>query len=246
MSNEPTPFDTAAPMDEVDRLAADEMRRAYTRAMVECQQALSGTVHKGGKNTHQNYAFAGHEQVIKVCRGAMLANGLIVGAPERAEGPKETPKGWHWRFWIPVDHVDGHRQVAVVDATVQPNDKAAFVASTAADRTLRLRVCGLASSRDEDSTPQSEDPEHDSNEQPSENPAPHPKPAASSDLPPWKAMVRDYLTDPYASTLGVKMTPALANRLCKEHCDTTWKGLSEAGGAKLLKALAATMAKGGE
>lgn len=115
-----------------------------------------GTVHKGGQNSHQNYKFAGHEQVVKVAREALYLNGLTL-TQVRVEYKSEIAKAQLWEGTFLLEHESGGERTLVYQATTQPNDKSAFVASTALDRTALLRVLQLAGSADED-------PEHDSHD----------------------------------------------------------------------------------
>lgn len=156
MAQEPDPF----PEDETSAaISAVMLRGEWVRAVNEAASAVQGVVGKGGKNSHQGYRFVGHEHVVRHAREAMNDAGLVVGAPAASASPELHSNGkfsiWVWRFRIPVYHSGGHVETFEVVATTQGNDKAAFVASTAADRTLRLRLLGLAGG-------EAEDPEHDS------------------------------------------------------------------------------------
>lgn len=158
----------------------DEAEKAYRSALVAAQSAVKhdGIVHKDGWNTHGRYNYVGHEQVMASCRAALLQAGLAVEASTGMAGPAvlEIPRAdktvlvWSWTVDIPVSHSAGHRETYRVVVTTQANDKAAFVASTSADRTLRMRLCGLAGSE--------EDPENDSQDRS--------PPAAADPLASWR------------------------------------------------------------
>lgn len=146
-------------MEPVESVEAMRARAEWVRAVNSAASGCAGVIGKEGKNSHQGYAFVGHEHVIRHVKAAMDAAELVVGAPLRTSAPVAHTNGkfaiWAWVLDIPVYHSGGHREVFQVVATTQANDKSAFVASTAADRTLRLRLMGLAGGA-------AEDPEHDS------------------------------------------------------------------------------------
>lgn len=134
-------------------------------ALIAARQAVHLKVHKAGKNSAQGYKFVGHEHVLEHSRAAMLAHGLIleqVGVEYLGSETYTTRSGtnsaWRWRGTHKLIHVSGEERTYVFEATTGPNDKAAFVASTALDRTAILRIMQLAGSDEEN-------PEHDSNEQ---------------------------------------------------------------------------------
>ena len=164
MSENKEPFpDQTIETSEVNR------RSLWVTAVAAAAREVSGMVAKAGRNSHQSYNYCGHEHVIQHVRDVMLQHGLVIGAPVTTAGPHphlvpvrgDTKPVWGWSFAIPVYHdVSGHCETFNVSATTQANDKAAFVASTAADRTLRLRLMGLAGGA-------AEDPEHDSQGKPS-------------------------------------------------------------------------------
>ena len=161
-----TPFDVT---DTDIAVGRDVARVDAYRDLAQACKDVAGLVAKGGKNTAQNYAFVGHAHVLEHCRFSLLANGIVIGAPRLSvlQPPYEYPaKGGNrallvFSFTIPVFFKSGHVEEFDICATVQPNDKAAFVASTAADRTLRLRLCGLGGG-------DAEDPEHDTHDKAAE------------------------------------------------------------------------------
>lgn len=134
-------------------------------ALIAARQAVHLKVHKAGRNSAQNYRFVGHEHVLEHARAAMLANGLILEqvaveyvGPETYVTRNGNNVAWRWRGTHKLVHASGDERAYVFEATTGPNDKAAFVASTALDRTAILRIMQLAGSDEEN-------PEHDSNEQ---------------------------------------------------------------------------------
>lgn len=136
-----------------------------TKALVAARKAISPTVYKAGKNEAQRYAYAGHEHVVTHARAAMLANGLAleqVRVTHESVMTYSTRNGeqiaWLWRGDFALLHASGESRSYSFLATTAANDKAAYVASTALDRTAILRVMQLAGSTEED-------PEHDSNDQ---------------------------------------------------------------------------------
>lgn len=136
-----------------------------TKALVKARIACNAVVHKAGKNQAQNYSYVGHEQVlVSGAREALLAHGLVLvetAVMFAGEMKYATRNGeqlcWRWRGEFVLLHDSGEFQRFEFEATTGPNDKAAFVASTALDRTAMLRICQLAGGA-------KEDPEHDSNE----------------------------------------------------------------------------------
>lgn len=136
------------------------------RALIAARQQCAATVHKDGWNKDQNYGYVGHEQVLTSgARAALLENGLALVQVATEFAGADTDRGgkpiWRWRGRFALLHVDGGTLDLSFEATTFPNDKAAFVASTALDRTAHLRVLELAGSDEEN-------PEHDSNREPGE------------------------------------------------------------------------------
>lgn len=134
-------------------------------ALVAARQACKPTVHKEGKNQQQGYAYAGHEHVLEQgARQQLLAHGLVleqVKVEFLGELHYETRNGkniaWRWRGVHKLVHISGEEREYEFEATTNTNDKSAFVASTALDRTAHLRVLELAGSAEEN-------PEHDSHD----------------------------------------------------------------------------------
>lgn len=118
----------------------------------------SGTVYKGGTNQHQKYPYVGHEHVMTSgAREALQEHGLAL-VQTSVDYVGEIPAGKNpallWRGNFKLMHTSGESLDLVFSATTQPNDKAAFVASTGLDRTAFLRVLALAGSTEDD-------PDHD-------------------------------------------------------------------------------------
>lgn len=130
---------------------------ALTAALVRARLSIaSGKVHKGSKNSHQGYAYAGHEDVVEVARKALLAEGLTL-TQIGVSYVGEVPKALLWSGDFVLRHTSGGSERMQYQATTMGSDKAAFIASTALDRTALLRVLQLAGSAEEN-------PEHDSHE----------------------------------------------------------------------------------
>lgn len=141
------------------------MSAALVIALVAARKAVSPTVHKGGNNSAQNYKYVGHEHVlVSGARQALLDNGLVLeqqavelcGTFENVTR-NGTNTVLRWKGTHVLLHESGESRTYVFEATTQANDKAAFVASTALDRTAHMRVLELAGSAEEN-------PEHDSHD----------------------------------------------------------------------------------
>lgn len=147
------------------------------KALVKARRACDATVFKAGKNSAQGYSYTGHLHVLTGgARRALLDHGLSlvqVGVSFVGVETYKTRSGeqvcWRWRGDFMLVHDSGETLALSYEATTGANDKAAFVASTALDRTAHMRVLELAGSDEEN-------PEHDSNE------PPRGQPQASGDL----------------------------------------------------------------
>lgn len=135
-----------------------------TKALVAAKKMVSPTVYKAGRNEAQRYAYVGHEHVVSHARAAMIANGLSleqVSVSFDRELTYQTRNGaqvsWLWIGEYALHHTSGESRSYRCVATTAANDKAGYVASTALDRTIMLRLMALAGSLEED-------PEHDSHE----------------------------------------------------------------------------------
>lgn len=132
------------------------------KALVKARIACGAIVKKSGKNQAQSYAYVGHEHVlVSGAREALLANGLVLletAVMYQGELSYATRNGeqkcYRWRGEFALVHESGESMRLEFEATTTANDKAAYVASTALDRTAHLRVCCMAGSANED-------PEHD-------------------------------------------------------------------------------------
>lgn len=154
-------FNRTTPLEAV-RDRVEQLVPALVRAR---QRITSGKVFKAGQNQHQRYAYVGHEDVVAVARHALLAEGLTltqVSVKYLCNLPTPTSKSadsfahlWEGSFWL--CHESGQGQYMTFQASTQANDKSAFVASTALDRTALMRVLQLAGSAEEN-------PEHDSHD----------------------------------------------------------------------------------
>lgn len=138
-------------------------------ALMRCRNALKGKVYKGGTNSAQKYNYVGHEQVIEVTRDVLSENELLLIQTkteymQRVSSHDES-KGLHiWRGYFTLLHVPtGETLELSFEGTTVPNDKSAYVASTAIERTALLRLFLLAGSGDRDAkeSPYVEDPESD-------------------------------------------------------------------------------------
>lgn len=145
-------MEQSAPTDEGD--APSEARSEEVqlrRALNAAQRAVERFVHKANAHDDHNYRYVGHEQVVEHCAAAMLEQGLDLHITH-TEGPHvvEARKGviWVWTCTAVLTHVDGGTRTYQYSVTTHPGDKAAFIATTGADRTIRLRLMQLAGSND--------------------------------------------------------------------------------------------------
>lgn len=135
---------------------------ALVRAIVAARKAVKGTLFKAGAKTEGgggNYRYIGHEHVVEHVRDAMLAQGLLcVQTGLSFMGAENTKSGacWRWSASHALTHVDGGSMILNTEGMTAQTDKAAFIASTACDRTCLQRLMGIAGTSDED-------PEHNSN-----------------------------------------------------------------------------------
>jgi hypothetical protein len=128
---------------------------ALTKALCQARSKLSGTVFKSGMNQHQRYAYVGHEQVVRSgAREALGECGLALVQTNVELVSDAVPAGkvqaHLYRGEFLLLHESGESLPLTFLATVQPNDKSAFVASTSLDRVALLRLLCLAGSSDED------------------------------------------------------------------------------------------------
>lgn len=143
---------------EVDVPAVKKSITNLAQALLLARRAVQSTVFKADKNQDQGYRYVGHEQVLTSgARNALLEHGLVL--EERAvtyvgDMFYETRGGkkvcWRWNGVFALVHAEsGQEREYIYEATTQPNDKAAYVASTALDRVAHLRILQLAGSADE-------------------------------------------------------------------------------------------------
>jgi hypothetical protein len=143
--------------------------------------------------------------------------------------------------------VHGFTREYTVPVLTAVNDKAGYLASTTADRTLRLRLLGLAGSKDRSAIAEAEaavaqeqandNPEHPSNNTPEENG--EPAPDVDHDA---QNMLRDYIRGPYADALGVKPTGVMVRKLVRKHtARARFDELTNEDCAAMQKALAETI-----
>lgn len=142
-----------------------------TKALLAARTDVAATVFKKGQiKTEGNerapkYNYVGHEHVLLHVRERMLNHGLVLVQTsvefagyaewETRDGLKRILR---WKGVHRLMHTSGESLEYACEATTNTNDKSAFVASTACDRTALLRLMQLAGSAEED-------PEHHSNQQ---------------------------------------------------------------------------------
>lgn len=139
------------------------MKELY-QALMAARKELTGGIYKGAKNSAQNYSYLGHEKVLEVTRPVLLDHGLLllevsVVPTGATEGDKRYPT-WEGKFAL-IHAESGQAMELKFSATTVGNDKAAYVASTALERTALLRILAIAGSSDKDTQPFVEDPESD-------------------------------------------------------------------------------------
>lgn len=142
------------------------MNEQIAKALIAARKRVNATVYKGGFNQAQRYKYVGHEQVLTSgARDALLESGLVLvqtSVTYTGTVEYETKNGRQscmcWIGGFLLAHESGEGIELSFSATTGTNDKAAFVASTALDRTAHMRVLALAGTNDED-------PEDDSHDQ---------------------------------------------------------------------------------
>ena len=138
-----------------------EDKKNIVEAMLAARNELSAVLPK--KNQGHGYRYVGHRDVIEHVRDAFQRHGVLFGPPKALAKPEEigrTKNGSSvllWHFTYCVYHVSGESLDYQISASTLGNDKCAFVANTAAERTLLLRLAGLAGG-------DAEDPEQEANE----------------------------------------------------------------------------------
>lgn len=125
-------------------------------ALLAARAAVSARVFKASSNQHQKYKYVSHEHVLTHAREALLANGLILeqrsvvrdGVLSVASQRGES-QVWCWTGTFALVHERGEERLYQFAATTQPNDKAAYVASTSLDKVAYMRLLALAGTDDE-------------------------------------------------------------------------------------------------
>ena len=124
------------------------------KALARARIATPWFVTKGGFNAHSRYPYVGHPDVMAHDGRRVLAEHGLALVQVLVEYVGEMPGSKYatllWRGEYVLLHESGESLTLRLQATTQVNDKAAFVASTALDRTVWLRLLALAGSDDED------------------------------------------------------------------------------------------------
>lgn len=125
-------------------------------ALLAARAAVSARVFKANSNQHQKYTYVSHEHVLTHARDALLAHGLILEqrsvvrdgilSVAHARGESQV---WCWTGTFALVHERGEERLYQFAATTQPNDKAAFAASTNLDKLAYMRLLALAGTDDE-------------------------------------------------------------------------------------------------
>lgn len=145
--------------------------RKLRGALAAARAKVKARVFKAGTNREQGYQYVSHEAVVEHVREALVEQRVLVLPKSlthkgelRWAGKSGDRVCWLWEQTFVLTHADSDEAFELaVQVTTIANDKAAFVASTAADRTLLMRIMGLAGSLEED-------PEH--GEEPEQRSAP--------------------------------------------------------------------------
>jgi hypothetical protein len=146
----------------------DTQKTSLRIALADAQARVKGLVYKAGANQAQRYSYVGHEDVIEHVRTVMIACGIII-VPTLLRFVQElsyrTKSGdntaWLWEQTFQISHAySDDTQTATVQVTTTTNDKASFIASTAADRTLLMRLMRLAGTSVENPEDDSHDEGH--------------------------------------------------------------------------------------
>lgn len=143
--------------DQQTSQAEQPTRPASLReALNAAANEVNAFVSKEGYNQEHRYSYAGHEDVVGHVRGALLRNGVVIvptllrlvskeSFPSR--GGDKCVFVWEQAFEILHVHSDDKCTV-LVQVTTHPGDKASFIASTSADRTLLMRLMRLATTNE--------------------------------------------------------------------------------------------------
>lgn len=144
----------------------DQQPQTIRAAITAAAASVQGFVFKDGENSAQKYRYVGHEHVIDHVRHVLLGLGIVI-LPTVLRFVQEivytTKAGggtallWEQTFEVSLVGSD-ERLTLSVQVTTAANDKASFIASTAADRTLLMRLMRLAGTSQEN-------PEYDERDQ---------------------------------------------------------------------------------
>ena len=131
-------------------------QKALLTALISAQSKVGRKVAKEGSGDGIPFKYAGHEHVIDHVAAAMIEFGLVltvghVGGPRTLDVRKgdNVRTLWSFDYVAVLHHVDGGSIEMGVSATTIPGDKAAYIASTAADRTARLRFMAIAGTNED-------------------------------------------------------------------------------------------------
>ncbi len=143
--------------DETEASSMDAMVPAtktptLNAALIAARKAVRARVFKGNYNSHQQYKYVSHEDVLQHCRDALLDSGLVLEQRSCAYDGEQAVRQssvWRWSGVFALVHESGEERLYSFSATTQPNDKAAYVASTSLDKVAHMRVLQLAGTSDE-------------------------------------------------------------------------------------------------
>lgn len=146
---------TTQPPDETEdvRMSTEALAPMnLNQALLAARAAVSARVLKAGRNEHQKYNFVSHEHVLQHARASLLAHGLLLeqrSVEYAGELTMAKSVAWRWSGTFALVHHTGEERAYTFAATTQPNDKAAYVASTSLDKVALMRVLQLAGTDDE-------------------------------------------------------------------------------------------------
>ncbi len=149
-----TPTDTEPDETEESSMTTvpDLKIATLNSALIAARKAVRARVFKGNFNQHQQYKYVSHEDVLQHCRDALLDCGLVLeqrSCTYDGEQPVKQSTVWRWSGVFALVHEAGDERLYTFSATTQPNDKAAYVASTSLDKVALMRVLQLAGTSDE-------------------------------------------------------------------------------------------------
>jgi hypothetical protein len=143
-----------------------EERTGLHAALHAAVCALLGYVAKDGFNQDQRYRFAGHEAVNATTREALLAHHLTLVpralrhlAELRFAGGRGEQVIWVWEQDFELVHTPSGELLTISQqVTTRAGEKAAAIASTAADRIVLLRLLRLSTVTEEEEPQREERP----------------------------------------------------------------------------------------